>query len=95
MTADGTIVGAHSNQLAHGKGKGHKAHDIVAYLCHRCHLFVDQTGAGNRDARRYIWRAAAIRSVQTYWHLLDQEGRDLATQILEVQFAPGGSIICP
>lgn len=40
---DETIVAAHSNQAKHGKGAGNKAHDIfVAYLCHRCHAWLDQ-----------------------------------------------------
>jgi hypothetical protein len=33
----GQVVGAHSNKLRHGKGKGIKAHDLVAYLCQLCH----------------------------------------------------------
>ena len=38
---EGQVVAAHSNSLAHGKGMGHKAHDIPAYLCDRCHHLVD------------------------------------------------------
>jgi hypothetical protein len=35
---DGTIVWAHSNHQAHGKGMGIKSHDLFgAYLCSRCH----------------------------------------------------------
>lgn len=37
----GQIVGAHSNWIKHGKGKGIKAHDLVAYLCNHCHDVLD------------------------------------------------------
>lgn len=44
---DGTIVCAHSNLGEHGKSRGMKSHSIfVAYLCHRCHSWLDQ-GAGS------------------------------------------------
>lgn len=40
---DGTVVAAHSNLSRHGKGKSIKAHDcFVAFLCHRCHSWLDQ-----------------------------------------------------
>lgn len=45
---DGTVVAAHSNQLADGKGRGTKAHDFrVAFLCYPCHVSVDE----GRDPR--------------------------------------------
>lgn len=37
------VVAAHSNQQAHGKGMGIKAHDAMcAFLCAACHAWADQ-----------------------------------------------------
>ena len=42
-TQDDTVVAAHSNSLADGKGKGIKAHDYrIASLCYKCHQEIDQ-----------------------------------------------------
>jgi hypothetical protein len=50
---DGTVVPAHSNLSEHGKGARTKAHDcFVAWLCGRCHTWLDQ-GSG-RDPTN-IW----------------------------------------
>ncbi|MBL0142644.1 MAG: DUF1364 family protein [Betaproteobacteria bacterium] len=77
---DGTVVAAHSNDLAHGKGVGHRAHDIFhARLCHACHDFVDgrrkdePTGLypATRDGRRECWRRAFDRTILA----LAMEGR--------------------
>ena len=38
---DGTVVGAHSNSLEHGKGMGTKSHDILCYCCSGCHRKID------------------------------------------------------
>ena len=50
----GQVVACHSNSLRHGKGSGHKAHDLPAYLCDRCHALVDGRTSGltreERDA---------------------------------------------
>lgn len=74
---DGTVVMAHSNQLAHGKGKGIKAHDcFVAALCFGCHHFVDQ-GRGMALARATVWGTAHDRTVPLFSHLLDNYGRQL------------------
>lgn len=65
----GQVVGAHSNQQAHGKGLGHKAHDLLAYLCDECHRTVDAQ-EGNplpREERERIFLAACYRS--TVWLL--------------------------
>lgn len=41
---DGTVVWAHSNQQAHGKGLGIKASDLLGlYLCVACHRSCDTT----------------------------------------------------
>jgi len=48
---DGTVVAAHSNSLADGKGKGIKASDFkIAALCFRCHHELDQ-GTKNEQTR--------------------------------------------
>ena len=61
---DGTVVAAHSNQLAHGKGRGMKAPDyMVAALCFRCHSEVDQGRELSRDERREIWDAAWRKTI--------------------------------
>jgi hypothetical protein len=50
---DGTIVAAHSNLSRHGKGKSLKAADcFIAFLCHRCHSWLDQ-GLGMDSTERY------------------------------------------
>ena len=62
---DGTVVAAHSNSLADGKGRGTKAHDFrIAYLCFGCHSAVDE-GVDPRtqarlslDEKRALWEEA-------------------------------------
>lgn len=61
---DGTIVGAHSNQLRDGKGKGIKAHDYrVAYLCHHCHSQLDQGHELTKQQRIYVWDEAHRKTI--------------------------------
>lgn len=63
--ADGTVVAAHSNALAHGKGRSIKASDqFVASLCHRCHGDIDQGSYLTKDERVAIWTAAHERTVK-------------------------------
>lgn len=39
---DGTVVAAHSNLQRHGRGKDFKSDDcFVAFLCWKCHLWLD------------------------------------------------------
>jgi hypothetical protein len=38
----GQVVGCHRGGLAHGRGMGHKTHDLVAYLCGDCHNLIDR-----------------------------------------------------
>lgn len=57
---DGTIVAAHSNQLRDGRGYAYKSADYrIAYLCHKCHDFVDGR-AGNLDKQGKVdmWEEA-------------------------------------
>ena len=61
---DGTVVAAHSNQLADGKGKGIKASDYrVAALCFRCHMDLDQGNKLSKDQRREFWEIAHRRTI--------------------------------
>lgn len=77
---DGTIVAAHSNLGRHGKGKSIKAHDsFVAFLCHRCHSWLDQgsnmdpTDIYNctRHDKELMFAAAMDRTMLHLW----QSGR--------------------
>lgn len=53
---DGTIVWAHSNEMAHGKGKSIKAHDLLGnYLCFKCHSWYD-SGSATREEKRAFFR---------------------------------------
>ena len=66
---DGTIVGAHSNQLRDGKGKGMKAHDFrVAYLCNDCHMEIDQGAKLSKQERVERWEEAHRKTVE-WWFL--------------------------
>lgn len=54
----GQVVAAHSNQGRDGKGLGIKASDAaVAFLCHDCHMHVDQ-GSAPAAVRLDMWEAA-------------------------------------
>ena len=62
---DGTVVGAHSNQAIHGKGRSIKASDqYCASLCTRCHAALDQGRDMNRAERNLLWYLAHIKTVQ-------------------------------
>lgn len=51
---DGTVVAAHSNLGEHGRGYAHQAHDcFVAFLCWKCHSFLDHGGAGLDPTGKY------------------------------------------
>ncbi len=55
---DDTTVWAHSNRQEDGKGMGIKAHDCIgAWLCHKCHLWLDQ-GIGWDPTHKYFCRAS-------------------------------------
>lgn len=68
---DGTIVAAHSNELALGRGFGHKTKDfLVAYLCHECHDHHEgRRGNLTREERRAMWHRAYCVTVG--WWLRD------------------------
>ena len=55
----GDVVAAHSNQLRDGKGMGIKAHDYrIAFLCHACHMDVDQGHELDKAMRLERWEIA-------------------------------------
>jgi len=74
---DGTVVAAHSNQSQHGKGKSIKADDcFVAWLCFRCHSWLDQ-GTGGDPTGMYeqwhkdeMWQRAHTRTLKA---MFDQQ----------------------
>lgn len=41
VSNQGQVVACHSNKQRHGKGIGHKAHDLCAYMCFDCHNLLD------------------------------------------------------
>lgn len=59
-----TVVACHSNQLAHGKGKGIKAADEKTVPgCAWCHHELDQGKRLSKEERRAYWDAAYARWV--------------------------------
>ena len=61
---DGTVVGAHSNQLRDGKGKGIKAHDYrIAALCYKCHMELDQGSKLSKQERIELWEEAHRKTI--------------------------------
>lgn len=67
----GYTVAAHSNELALGRGFGHKTPDyMVAYLCNipgGCHDVVDgRSGGLSIEEKRSIWRRAYCVTV-SWW----------------------------
>ena len=65
---DGTIVAAHCNELALGRGMGFKTKDfMVAYLCHECHDHHEgRRGNLTREERRALWHRAYCVTV-SWW----------------------------
>lgn len=69
---DETIVSAHANGNASGKGMGHKGSDaLTAWMCYRCHSWLDQ-GRGpdptncfgdSREEKRQVWAGAYQRTM--------------------------------
>ncbi len=59
---DGTIVAAHCNELALGRGFAHKTPDyLVAYLCSVCHDVVDGRAGGlTLEEKRTMWNRAYV-----------------------------------
>jgi len=60
---DGTVVAAHSNEGAHGKGRGIKASDeFIAALCFTCHANLDQ-GKMSKQERSQMWHNAHAKTI--------------------------------
>ena len=52
-----TVVACHSNQLAHGKGMGTKAHDcFVAWGCSACHAAIDSGSQLSYEQKKDYWQ---------------------------------------
>lgn len=66
---DGTIVAAHNNELALGRGFAHKTPDyLVAYLCHTCHDHVDgRAGRLTLEEKRAMWNRAFVQTYAWLW----------------------------
>jgi hypothetical protein len=63
-TDDGTVVAAHTN-FGGGKGRSIKADDnLIASLCHRCHMELDQGSKLSKEERQSIWQVAHRKTVQ-------------------------------
>lgn len=61
-----TVVACHSNALAHGKGKGLKAHDFfTVWGCHACHTWLD-SGRSSHEERACAFERAHERQV-AHW----------------------------
>jgi len=61
---DGTVVGAHSNQLRDGKGRGLKSHDYrIAALCYNCHMSIDQSNKLDKQEKIDLWEMAHRRTI--------------------------------
>ena len=61
---DGTIVAAHANVQSLGKGMGHKAADIPAFVCMYCHDKIDgRIIDWCADYSQKEWYRAAVHSM--------------------------------
>lgn len=65
---DGTVVPAHNNELAFGRGAGFKTKDfLIAYLCHECHDYCDgRRGGLTLEEKRALWHRAYTQTV-AWW----------------------------
>ena len=66
---DGTVVAAHNNELAFGRGAFFKtSNHLVAYLCHECHDGHEgRRGNLTREQRRELWHRAHTVTVAWWW----------------------------
>lgn len=62
-----TTVAAHSNLMAHGKGKGLKAEDcFTVWACHKCHTIFDQGGSFSREEKNDLFYEALLRQIEEW-----------------------------
>lgn len=76
---DGTVVAAHSDEQAHGRGKDNPAHDCFhAWLCARCHFWYDHASTGRdptkvydctREDKHLMFMRAMHRTLLELWRL--------------------------
>lgn len=61
---DGSVVAAHAN-WGHGRGRGIKADDnMIASLCYKDHMMLDQGSTMTKAERQAMWKAAHIKTVE-------------------------------
>lgn len=66
-------VAAHSNRLAHGRGRGRKADDqYTAWACFACHRWFDR-GNGTRSQLDAFWERAHSRQIEA-WRTVAADG---------------------
>jgi hypothetical protein len=59
-----TTVAAHSNLMAHGKGRGLKAEDCyTVWSCYKCHSNFDQGGVYSREEKSDLFYDGMLRQV--------------------------------
>jgi hypothetical protein len=57
-----TTVAAHSNELAHGKGRGLKANDFyTVWACARCHTWLDGSYSATKEEKQAAFKLAHDR----------------------------------
>lgn len=62
-----TSVQCHSNLLAHGKGKGIKAHDCCSFSgCSSCHLWLDQNPKPSYEEKKAATMQALARQIDRW-----------------------------
>jgi len=61
---NGTVVAAHTN-WGGGKGRSVKADDnLIASLCHECHMELDMGYHMAKEQRQEMWLTAHLKTVQ-------------------------------
>lgn len=62
---DGLSEPAHSDQLRHGRGLGHKTGDMwFSAMCHNAHMALDTM---TRETKTAEWERAHIRTMEWLW----------------------------
>jgi Putative nuclease YbcO len=64
-----TTVACHSNLQMHGRGHGHRSHDIfVAFGCQACHDWLDY-GKAPREVKEAFFHRAMARTLVRMWRM--------------------------
>lgn len=67
-----TTVAAHSNLLAHGKGRGRKADDCYSvWACARCHTWLDSSYDADFSDKESAFQAALVAQVDEWKAIAD------------------------